>query len=67
MFKYFTNDDFRCKCCEELPVSGMNTKLLDSRDDLRDKVGKSVFVSSGYRCPMPFDTFMNGRSYAVLL
>ena len=51
MFKHFINDEFRCKCCEELPVGGMSTKLLDLLDDLRDKVGKSVFVSSGYRCP----------------
>ena len=56
MFKHFTNDEFRCKCCEELPVTGMNTKLLDSLDELRDKVGKSVFVSSGYRCSSHNDT-----------
>ena len=51
MFKHFTNDEFRCKCCEELPAGGMSTKLLNCLDELREKVGKSVFVSSGYRCP----------------
>lgn len=50
MFKYFTNDEFRCNCCEELPCGGMSTKLLDLLDSLREDVGKSVFVSSGYRC-----------------
>ena len=50
MFKHFTNDEFRCPCCEELPPAGMSTKLLDLLDDLREKVGTSVYVSSGYRC-----------------
>lgn len=49
--KYFTLDEFACKCCGELPAKGMNTALLRKLDELRAKLGCPIIVTSGYRCP----------------
>ncbi len=53
MAKYFTDDEFRCKCgkCEGLPRFGMHSRLLTVMDAIREKVGQPVIVTSGYRCP----------------
>jgi zinc D-Ala-D-Ala carboxypeptidase len=49
MAKYFTADEFRCKCgCGEVKV---NDRLLDLLDKVREMYGKPMMVTSGYRCP----------------
>ena len=51
-FKYFDRDDFKCKgtsCC-----NGSNKTedaFIGSLDELRERVGFPLIVSSGYRCP----------------
>jgi len=46
-FKYFTRAEMECKCgCKGTPTAEFMTKL----DSLREKFGKSIKVSSGYRC-----------------
>lgn len=50
MYSGFIESEFWCPCCHKLPVFGMSTKLVKLLNDLRYKVGKPVFVSSGYRC-----------------
>lgn len=50
LYKRFLDSEFRCPCCSQLPVRGMSTKLVELLNDLRYKVEKPVFVSSGYRC-----------------
>lgn len=47
--KNFSTAEIKCKC-------GCNTIVIDESTDvllqkLRDKLGKSIIVSSGYRCP----------------
>lgn len=49
--RHFEYGEFACKCCGRLCPEGMNTKLLEALDDLREKWGDCVMVSSGYRCP----------------
>lgn len=49
--KYFNDDEFRCHHCGALPENGMNPVLLEKLDQLRERVGFPIFVSSGYRCP----------------
>lgn len=49
--KHFEMSEFACKCCGRLPDNGMNAVLLEKLDLLREKLGKPIIVSSGYRCP----------------
>lgn len=50
--KYFTLDEFQCKHCGAYPENGMSEVLLEKLDELREKVGDCVYVTSGYRCPI---------------
>ena len=51
--KHFKLEEFRCKCCGELPsfakenVEALVGKVLDGA---RARLGKPVTVNSGYRC-----------------
>ena len=51
--KYFSLNEFRCKCCKELPADAwMNTEHLVNNvlDPVRAAFGKPIKVNSGYRC-----------------
>lgn len=48
--KYFSNDEFLCPCCGELPDGGIDENLLRVLDAIREEIGAPVIVSSGYRC-----------------
>ena len=63
--KYFTDDEFRCKgdndenisiygrgcgCNFSLPPDGMDAKLLELLDKLREVVGVPLSPSCGFRC-----------------
>lgn len=48
--KYFTDGEFACKHCGELPYGGMNPALMEALDKLRAMYGRPIYVSSGYRC-----------------
>lgn len=50
--RYFSLDEFKCKCCGELPEQGMSSVLLEKLDTLRGMIGKPIIVTSGYRCPI---------------
>ena len=50
MAKYFSDDEFRCKHCGELPRGGINPRLFDVLDEMREAAGPLV-LSCGYRCP----------------
>lgn len=46
--KYFTEDELRCSCgCGQVK---MNPAFLERADRLREKFGKPISPSSGYRC-----------------
>lgn len=52
--KHFTEREFRCKCCGELPPSARaNIEALAANvlDPAREKLGKPIRMNSGYRCP----------------
>lgn len=46
----FVDDEFRCKHCGKLPEKGMKTLLIVLLQLLRNKVGKPLVITSGYRC-----------------
>ena len=50
MAKYFTQDEFRCKHCGQLPTEGMDARLLAVLEEARQQAGSPIIVSSGYRC-----------------
>lgn len=48
--KWFSDAEMACRCCDCLPLSGMDERLMRLLDKLRDKWGKPIYVTSGYRC-----------------
>jgi uncharacterized protein YcbK (DUF882 family) len=46
----FDSREFQCKCCGELPENGMNPHLIELLQAIREKLGKSITITSGYRC-----------------
>ena len=46
----FDSSEFKCKCCGELPKGGMNHKLIDLLQTIRENIGASITIMSGYRC-----------------
>lgn len=52
--KWFKDEEMRCKCCGALPTPiKENIKALVDNvlDPVREKLGKAINVTSGYRCP----------------
>lgn len=47
-WRYFTLDEMRCQCCG---VVRMDAEFMDRLDELRDRLGFPLPISSGYRCP----------------
>ena len=51
--EYFNESEFACRCCGQLPPSARENirALVDNvLDPARRKLGKPVFVNSGFRC-----------------
>lgn len=49
---HFHEDEFRCRCCRQLPEGGMSPELIRKLEGLRAAVGgKPLRITSGYRCP----------------
>lgn len=48
--KHFNSKEFECKCkvCDEQIVSEV---LLEKLEQVRERYGKPISVTSGYRCP----------------
>ena len=51
MAKYFSDEELACRCCGELPPDGMDERLLDVLDAMRETVGGPLQLSCAYRCP----------------
>lgn len=51
--KWFSENEFKCKCCGELPedvASNVRALVKEVLDPLRERYGKPIRVNSGYRC-----------------
>lgn len=48
--KYFTEKEFCCSHCGQLPSAGMDKKLIAVLDRAREMIGAPIHVTSGYRC-----------------
>lgn len=49
--RFFADSELACKCCGQLPVGGMDVRLLEVLDKIREEVGGPVSLSCAYRCP----------------
>ena len=49
--KYFSDEELACKCCGQLPEGGMDQRLLDVLDAMREEIGAPLTLSCAYRCP----------------
>lgn len=47
---HFDLTEFQCNHCGQLPPNGMNPILLYKLDQLRDRIGAPLYITSGYRC-----------------
>lgn len=50
MAKYFSAEEMACRCCGSLG-DGIDVRLQNLLDDIRERVGAPVNVSCVYRCP----------------
>ena len=53
--KYFTDREFECWCCGQLPEEAKkNVTALVSAilDPVRERLGEPIIVNSGYRCEL---------------
>lgn len=48
--RHFTEDEFRCNCCNQLPAEGIDQNLVNMLDDIRDAVKQPLNLNCGYRC-----------------
>ena len=48
--KYFSDSELACKCCGQLPGNGIDERLLNVLDAMREQVGP-LELSCAYRCP----------------
>ena len=48
----FRASEFACRHCAQLPPGGMDPRLIDTLQRIRDYVGVPVTINSGYRCPV---------------
>ena len=49
--RYFSDQELACKCCGNLPEQGVDPRLLQVLDAIRERVGGPVEISCAYRCP----------------
>lgn len=49
--KFFADSELACKCCGQLPENGIDNRLLQVLDAMREQVGQSLELSCAYRCP----------------
>ena len=47
---HFDSSEFRCKCCNQLPESGINPDLIELLEEIRRALAKPLIITSGYRC-----------------
>ena len=67
MTKNFTISEFQCKCgnCKmTADVKNNVVKLAEQLQILRNKVGKSIRINSGYRCANYNDNIVKGAKYS---
>lgn len=48
--KYFAEAEFECRCCGGLPDDGLDERLLEVLDKIREAIGEPLYIESGYRC-----------------
>ena len=49
--KHFSQDEMVCKCCGNLPETGISEVLLQKLDELRTLIGEPIHITCMYRCP----------------
>ena len=49
--KYFATAEMVCSCCGRLPDNGMDPRLIEVLDSIRESVNVPLVLSCAYRCP----------------
>lgn len=49
--KNFKESEFACRHCGKLPSQGMDKRLIETLQKIRDYVCAPITINSGYRCP----------------
>lgn len=49
--EHFSESEFACRCCGQLPTAGISMALLLGLERLRARINQPIYISSGYRCP----------------
>ncbi len=49
--EHFSADEFRCKCCGDLPCGDNLERLVMMLETVRERYGRPMVIVSGYRCP----------------
>ena len=49
--KNFSEEEMSCRCCGQLPANGISPVLLEGLEQLRERIGKPIYISCAYRCP----------------
>lgn len=50
--KWFRKEEFKCKCCGQLPCEeNIEALVANVLDPAREQLGMPIVVNSGYRCP----------------
>jgi len=69
--KYLYEHEYRCRHCDNYPPSFDKDDiafpfqvLFNAFDDIRERWGKPIYVSSGYRCPM-HNAFSRGSALSA--
>jgi uncharacterized protein YcbK (DUF882 family) len=56
-WKHFTLHEFKCPCCGENKIK---TEFVNLLDNIRERAGVPMVVTSGYRCPT-YDISLGGK------
>ena len=51
MAKYFDVSEFVCHCCGKLPDDGIDERLQNVLDAMRERVNEPLTLNCCYRCP----------------
>jgi uncharacterized protein YcbK (DUF882 family) len=49
--KHFSRTEFACTCMEPCGCDTVDSELIKVLEEVREKFGKSITITSGHRCP----------------
>lgn len=59
--EHFTLQEFECPCCKRVVLNRM---LIIKLEELRDRIGIPIKITSGYRCPA-YNSKVAGHAFSL--